>query len=485
MHLELKHLLGSRSTSSQRYWREERPEDYKKILQCAGLSFAEKLYNYIHGTEPYKCSVCGNLTKFKNHKVGYNRFCSIKCMSQSSETKEKTKHTCRERYGCDVPSQSPEIREKVKQTCLERFGVTSPSKSQQIKEKTKQTCLKRFGADGPMANKEVMQKSKETLMKKYGVDHISKVQETKDKIANTKQERYGDSGYNNIEKIRQTCLERYGVENVGSVKEIRERMGKTIHERYGGMGNASPEILEKFKDTCIKRYNKVGYNNREQAKQTILEKYGVENYSHISAKQLNPELIERIDGYWICRCPHPGCNKCSENTYSVPYPIFYDRKRLGIEPCTHLLPIQPQYSTAELIIRDILDELKVRYECNKRDIIAPKEIDIYLTDFKIGIEINGVYWHSKEHKDDYYHIDKYKACREAGVVLITLWEDQIFNDLSGCLDLILYHLGFGEKFPAQFDPTLIDNGLVDREIEPILVEHDGFECWTGKQKETK
>jgi len=57
------------------------------------------------------------------------------------------------------------------------------------------------------------------------------------------------------------------------------------------------------------------------------------------------------------------------------------------------------------------------------------EIDIYLPDFKIGIEHNGLYWHSEisGKKGSFYHYHKLKICNENGIKLIQIFEDEWDN----------------------------------------------------------
>lgn len=59
-----------------------------------------------------------------------------------------------------------------------------------------------------------------------------------------------------------------------------------------------------------------------------------------------------------------------------------------------------------------------------RTVITPKEIDIFIPNMGIGIEYNGLYWHSEKcGKDRSYHVQKLHAARAAGVRLLTVWED--------------------------------------------------------------
>ena len=62
-----------------------------------------------------------------------------------------------------------------------------------------------------------------------------------------------------------------------------------------------------------------------------------------------------------------------------------------------------------------------------RSILNGKEIDIYLPKYKIGIEYNGLYWHSEVNgKDRWYHINKLNECNEKGINLIQIFEDEYF-----------------------------------------------------------
>lgn len=58
-------------------------------------------------------------------------------------------------------------------------------------------------------------------------------------------------------------------------------------------------------------------------------------------------------------------------------------------------------------------------------ILNRKEIDIYLPDYKIGIEYDGLVWHSEKylnHKN--YHLNKTEECNKQGIRLIHIFEDE-------------------------------------------------------------
>ena len=59
-----------------------------------------------------------------------------------------------------------------------------------------------------------------------------------------------------------------------------------------------------------------------------------------------------------------------------------------------------------------------------RGLIYPQEVDIYIPSKQVAIEFNGLYWHSeKAGKGKDYHYNKWLSCKNKGVRLITVWED--------------------------------------------------------------
>ena len=74
------------------------------------------------------------------------------------------------------------------------------------------------------------------------------------------------------------------------------------------------------------------------------------------------------------------------------------------------------------IARWIESEFNCRVETRNRTLLKGKEIDIYLPDYKIGIEYDGNYWHQQLLKDRKYHQNKSIAAKELGIRLIHIFE---------------------------------------------------------------
>lgn len=86
---------------------------------------------------------------------------------------------------------------------------------------------------------------------------------------------------------------------------------------------------------------------------------------------------------------------------------------------------------------------------NSRTIIPPHELDLYLPDLNLAIEFNGLYWHSEnqgKHKN--YHYNKWLKCKNQGIQLIQIWEDD-WNEKPDIIKNII-----SSRLRNQFSLTL-------------------------------
>lgn len=89
-------------------------------------------------------------------------------------------------------------------------------------------------------------------------------------------------------------------------------------------------------------------------------------------------------------------------------------------------------SLPELEICNIIKPIE--FVERERTILEGKEIDIYVPSFNIGIEYDGLIWHSEKFgKDKNYHLWKLNKCKEKGVELIQIFEDEWLNHKDVCI----------------------------------------------------
>lgn len=96
------------------------------------------------------------------------------------------------------------------------------------------------------------------------------------------------------------------------------------------------------------------------------------------------------------------------------------------------------------LVRDIVpDDVDIL----RRDRVAikPMELDIYIPSMKIGIEVNGVYWHSDKFHDKGRHLRKWKMADDAGITLIVLWEDDLTRKRQIVEAMLRHKLGYSKQ----------------------------------------
>lgn len=440
----------------------------------------EMIYLYYNELEePHKCPVCGKHTHFLDYNRGYQNYCSLKCSNSDPEVKAKKEATSIKNYGVAHAAQNKEVKERQIKTYVERHGGMGNA-SQGVKAKQYSTMKELYGSEYALRNPELLKKSQDTLESHYGVRHPFHSQELKERSKQTNIERYGVEYGLMADKVREriknTNLERYGVESNLSIPTVREQIKKTNIDRFGvATPFESGFVREKVKATNLERY---GFENpsqnpeiKQKSKQTSLKRYGVDNPSKSqeiidkiieSRRSAAIDKIENLLGYtengdWVRKCPHPECNKCEERNYVIPRSLYVSRNYQGTELCTRLLPIQDTHhsgTTIELFVRVLLDEHHIEYVTNDRTVLNGKELDIYIPSHNLAIECNGVYWHSANKKDSKYHFDKYVQCREAGIQLLTIWEDQIINKPEVVKSIILSKLGIYSRRIGARECTL-------------------------------
>jgi thiol-disulfide isomerase/thioredoxin len=93
--------------------------------------------------------------------------------------------------------------------------------------------------------------------------------------------------------------------------------------------------------------------------------------------------------------------------------------------CPTCFSFQPK---AQQAVHDFIENLGFLTIFNDKQIIYPKELDIYIPEKKIAIEYCGLYWHGEaNNKNQSYHLNKLKLCQEQGIRLITIFEDEWLN----------------------------------------------------------
>ena len=162
-------------------------------------------------------------------------------------------------------------------------------------------------------------------------------------------------------------------------------------------------------------------------------------------RKTKDDILEMLSGAGLVPIDNIG-NKCSTSSViscicangHIRRTTVSNLVRFGCKHC-----ISNYDSRREKEIFDFVSSICSDAISNDRRVIRPKELDIYVPDKRFAIEYCGLYWHSEEagKKDKLYHRKKYSLCKDKGIKLLTIFEDEYINKKEIVLNTILEHLG--------------------------------------------
>lgn len=326
-----------------------------------------------------------------------------------------------------------------------------------------QTKKKKYGEDDYLCWK----KAHSTRIAKYGSHHPKDYAQ---KVKATKLKNHGNENYVNTQKMHST-IRRLKVENPNYYNDIAQKIKQTnIANGHDPNWNNRTQftmtcqsfsttkkksIVDKRKQTCLALY---GYEFaqqsdviKEQTKQTNLQKYGVENALMLSASKEACALSARKKSWELfaqTQSMYGALPLISEQEFKnvKDFNLKRDLITWKCKKCGHVFqhvwsgwklkcprcfPINYRGMQEEIssFVKSICPDSTIRYDC-KSILKDARQLDIYIEDMKIAIEVNGCFWHNAD-KAAYgkcipmmYHYNKSIECQKKGIRLIHIFEDE-------------------------------------------------------------
>lgn len=265
----------------------------------------------------------------------------------------------------------------------------------------KHTCLELYGVDSSAKVADIQAKQKATVKAKYGAENIMQT----------------DTGKKRLQK---TMMERYGVPCNLMARDDVYDFSKRCYDALMG-DNVWVRVLKK-----LAQDKKVSYD-------MLYKEYPLYRRDFILSMQVS-DHIETLCKTW--KKVGRDVIKYPTNTFfkmpvvmALTFLNEYAKKGLISLP-SNFNCFKSQY---ELMVANYLDSLGVKYEVNNRSVLGGKEIDFYIPEKKVGVEINPSVSHNSNKyaknrgrlfgsKEELYHYDKYKAAAKAGIVLLQFFE---------------------------------------------------------------
>lgn len=276
----------------------------------------------------------------------------------------------------------------------------------------------------PEEQKRINELRAATNMAKYGVTNTGQTQTAIERHKEFYQDK--EKVQEVTERIKKTTLERYNVENATQLPEIQQKIAQTNLKKYGETNPLKvPSIAAQAIQTKKERYEPfhIAKLNHKKFIQMCEENFNV-----------TPQVTrEEYIGIATSPLMNFQCLSCSG--------VFSKRFSHGAPPiCKICNPTDISYkSKEELSLYEFCKTITPTVLSGDRTQIAPYEIDIYLPDYKIGIEYCGLYWHSEVSgkKSWNYHWRKHQAAESKGIQLITIFSDEWLNSPEVVKSIIL------------------------------------------------
>ena len=350
----------------------------------AELPIAQKASAIILGFVP-KCE-CGAPVKYMG-KIkdgiygtpfgGWHEFCSRLCMQKSPSTIEKRKQTNIERFGTASWAQSVEGKTKLSEKW-------SDERKKNYNEAMTATCLKRFGATHHTKTQAYINTRNATVLMQTDGKYYNHFQDVS-KIKESNNRKYKKDYWTMTDEGRKSCSINNAMKNAEiALKSRLIRMSS--QNRYDQI---LLDILIKKDKIAFKQYvNSLATTNGFAFRQQIAK------HLDISTTYLNA-LFRKFD---------------MSNEY---------------------LTLGKSTSYAEHTVFEFLDSIGLQVKRKDKTILEGLEIDLLIESHKLGIEYDGIRYHSENYggKDKYYHVDKTNLAESKGYQLLHIFENE-WQDLQ-------------------------------------------------------
>ncbi len=247
---------------------------------------------------------------------------------------------------------------------VEKFccSLACTSRNAAIMEERKKTNLEKYGCEWVAQTEWHKKMAVEGCLRHYGVKYYTQTNEYKN-----------SEGYKrNVERLKTKEVKQHAVEALQSMSKDR---------RLAAVTKCQTSRRTKY-------YNEKYTNNPEVNMMTPFEEYMKMNTKkdvfRWKCNKCGNEFESRIDFNWALH-----------DSFKL------DNINRSYARCEHCHPYNKEYSFGEIELKEFVEKICKSHGYTvlnqtpmNRQIIPPYEIDIYIPEIKLGIEYNGVFWHS-------------------------------------------------------------------------------------------
>lgn len=262
---------------------------------------------------------------------------------------------------------------KISDLPMMREKFDDPEWGKMCRKHQLETFQNKTGYDHPSKCPESIEKRKKNNLKKFGVEHHWKSKNPKLNGSTTRKQKYGTENIFTLPEVQKRAIE------ARNTKESKEKKRLTIEKNRKKKFEQKHEHFDDFNEEFFRKtFIKNGRFDLKACCDYFKIFYSWANYKKREFNIIEPNLQYR--------------DHLQDKLYNFIRTIY----------------------KGEILY-------------NKRTIISPQELDIYIPEKKLAIEFNGIYWHCSLYREKNYHQEKSKLCQEKGIRLIHIYEDE-WND---------------------------------------------------------
>ena len=251
-----------------------------------------------------------------------------------------------------------------------------------------------------------------------------------------------------IDKRKDTNIKKYGSSNYLASNTGKEKSRKSHIERYGTSHyNKTKEYLDRIKSGDIVRDN-----NSEQISITHMT-----NHFHLLADKM-PLITPLFDleEYLVhgAHSFHKYKWQCKQCDHKFEWWLNNGKTPICPKCC-------PKGTMHEEMIMSFLRKHSIEYIHNTRKQLGNnQEIDIYIPSQKLGIELNGLYYHQEHNVGKCYHVNKTTLAADQGIKLIQIFDDVMYQKKKAAFNFLKHELGLVKKINiSNLDVKQVDNNF--------------------------
>lgn len=214
----------------------------------------------------------------------------------------------------------------------------------------------------------------------------------------------------NISNIRNNNISKYGVPIYTQTEEYKNRLKSGDIQR-----NPNPQKVSLSR--MINHYNSIDSKFKKIRKLFSFEEYRMHGSASYYRYKWSCNVCDHEFEWWMNMGCEPICPKC-----------------------------KPKGTKHEVLIKNLLDTHKIHYIFRDRKVLGNgQEIDIYIPSKKLGLEINGLYYHTDNRIPKTYHYDKTELMRNSGNDLIHIFGDELLRKEKIVINKLKYKLGLVKR----------------------------------------